>query len=66
MSNLARTSQGHIFFYKVKFHAGIAGNECADRIAKYQARPKDSNLTDTGIPSAGQGGNSFYDIAWLA
>eukprot|EP00983_Pelagomonas_calceolata_P084765 1156422-Pelagomonas_calceolata.AAC.2 len=61
MSNLARTSQGHIFFCKVKSHAGMAGNECADRIAKYQASLKDSNLTDTGIPSAGPGGNPFYN-----
>eukprot|EP00983_Pelagomonas_calceolata_P005018 164153-Pelagomonas_calceolata.AAC.1 len=35
ISNLARTSQGQIFFYKVKSRAGIAGNECADKIAKY-------------------------------
>eukprot|EP00983_Pelagomonas_calceolata_P024846 782238-Pelagomonas_calceolata.AAC.1 len=65
-SNLARTSQGNIFFYKVKSHAGIAGNECADRIARYQVSLKDDNLTDTGIPSAGPGGNPFYSIAWLA
>eukprot|EP00983_Pelagomonas_calceolata_P085259 1156519-Pelagomonas_calceolata.AAC.1 len=65
VSNLAHTSQGHIFFYKVKSHAGIAGNECADTIAEFQASLKDSNLTDTGIPSAGPGGNPFYNIAWL-
>eukprot|EP00983_Pelagomonas_calceolata_P058658 1145583-Pelagomonas_calceolata.AAC.1 len=50
---LARTSQGHIFFYKVKTHAGIAGNECADKVAKYQSSLKGNDLTDTGIPSAG-------------
>eukprot|EP00983_Pelagomonas_calceolata_P027065 850752-Pelagomonas_calceolata.AAC.1 len=64
--NLARTSQGHIFVYKIKSHAGIAGNECADTIAKYQASLKDNNLMDTGIPNAGPGGNPFYNIAWLA
>eukprot|EP00983_Pelagomonas_calceolata_P016247 514300-Pelagomonas_calceolata.AAC.1 len=37
ISNLARASQDHVFFYKVKSHAEIAGNECADQIAKYQA-----------------------------
>eukprot|EP00983_Pelagomonas_calceolata_P048930 1141278-Pelagomonas_calceolata.AAC.6 len=47
-SNLARTSQGHIFFYKVKSHTGTAGNKCADKIAKYQASLKVNNLTDTG------------------
>eukprot|EP00983_Pelagomonas_calceolata_P066020 1148830-Pelagomonas_calceolata.AAC.2 len=77
--NLARTSQGHIFFYKVKSHAGIAENQYADRNAKYQASLKDNNLTDTGKPSAeaffpfnpckpsaGPGGKPFYSIAWLA
>eukprot|EP00983_Pelagomonas_calceolata_P065688 1148689-Pelagomonas_calceolata.AAC.3 len=66
ISNLAHTSQGHIFSSKVKSHAGIAGNECADSIAKYQASLKNNNLNDTGIPSAGPGGNPFYNIAWLA
>eukprot|EP00983_Pelagomonas_calceolata_P029970 937501-Pelagomonas_calceolata.AAC.1 len=31
ISNLAQTSQDLIFFYKVKSHAVIAGNECADQ-----------------------------------
>eukprot|EP00983_Pelagomonas_calceolata_P124543 1161118-Pelagomonas_calceolata.AAC.2 len=67
ISNLARTSQGHIFFcYKVKSHAGIAGNECTDKVVNFQASLKDNNLTDTSIPSAGPGGNPFYNTAWLA
>ena len=35
LSNTIRNSQSHIFLYKFKFHAGIAGNECADALAKY-------------------------------
>eukprot|EP00983_Pelagomonas_calceolata_P045790 1139874-Pelagomonas_calceolata.AAC.1 len=66
ISNLARTSQGHNFLYKVKSHAGRTGNECADKIAQYQASLKDNNLTGTGIHSVGPGGKPFYDIAWLA
>eukprot|EP00983_Pelagomonas_calceolata_P072083 1151538-Pelagomonas_calceolata.AAC.1 len=66
ISNLARTSQGHIFFNKVKSHAGITGNECADTIAKYQVSLKDNNLTDTGIHNVGPGGNAFCNIVWLA
>jgi ribonuclease HI len=66
IANLARTSQDHIYFYKVKAHAGIAGNECADQIAKYQATFKNCNLHDTGLPSAGPGGNPFHNSTWLA
>eukprot|EP00983_Pelagomonas_calceolata_P134115 1162026-Pelagomonas_calceolata.AAC.7 len=35
--SIARTLHGHIFFYKVKSHAGLAGKECAGKIAKTQA-----------------------------
>eukprot|EP00983_Pelagomonas_calceolata_P046553 1140236-Pelagomonas_calceolata.AAC.1 len=59
------TRKSHLF-YKVKSRAGIAGNKCVDKIAKYQASPKCNNLTNTGIPNAGSGGNPFYNIAWLA
>eukprot|EP00983_Pelagomonas_calceolata_P067113 1149353-Pelagomonas_calceolata.AAC.2 len=34
--------------------------------AKNQASLKRNNLTNTGIHSAGPGGNPFYNIAWLA
>eukprot|EP00983_Pelagomonas_calceolata_P087024 1156871-Pelagomonas_calceolata.AAC.1 len=37
-----------------------------ETIAKYQASIKGNTLTDACIPSAGPGGNPFYNIAWLA
>eukprot|EP00983_Pelagomonas_calceolata_P065433 1148587-Pelagomonas_calceolata.AAC.3 len=52
--------------YNVKSHAGIAGNECADAIAKYQANQANSSVADTGIPGAGPGGNAFSHLFWLA
>eukprot|EP00983_Pelagomonas_calceolata_P016847 530309-Pelagomonas_calceolata.AAC.1 len=36
------------------------------RYMEYQASLQDNNLTDTGIPSAGPGGNPFYNIPLLA
>ena len=66
IANIARTSQDHIHFYKIKAHAGIAGSECADQIAKYQATFKNFNLHDTGLPSAGPVGNPFHNSTWLA
>eukprot|EP00983_Pelagomonas_calceolata_P043288 1138846-Pelagomonas_calceolata.AAC.1 len=50
----------------IRSHAGIARNECADEIAKYQVNLKDNNPTDTGITSTGPGSNPFNSIAWLA
>eukprot|EP00967_Tisochrysis_lutea_P113639 scaffold180540_cov21-Tisochrysis_lutea.AAC.1 len=52
--------------YKVKSHAGKAGNERANKFAKYHALLKD-NLTNTGIPSADPGGSLLYTIliGWL-
>eukprot|EP00983_Pelagomonas_calceolata_P085591 1156595-Pelagomonas_calceolata.AAC.1 len=47
-------------------HAGIAGNECADAIAKYQANQANSSVADTGIPGAGPGENPFTHFFWLA
>eukprot|EP00983_Pelagomonas_calceolata_P128106 1161478-Pelagomonas_calceolata.AAC.2 len=56
----------HHILGDVKSHAGIAGNECVDQVAKYQASLKYGNLNDTGILSAGQGGNPFHNTTWLA
>ncbi len=46
---ILRNSPTHIFLYKFKSHAGIAGNKCADAIAKYQASQTDINSADTII-----------------
>eukprot|EP00983_Pelagomonas_calceolata_P028665 897610-Pelagomonas_calceolata.AAC.1 len=43
----------------VKPHAGIAGNERADAIAKYQANQANNSVADAGIPGAGPDGNPF-------
>eukprot|EP00983_Pelagomonas_calceolata_P123141 1160976-Pelagomonas_calceolata.AAC.4 len=59
-----KLSRQHLFL-KVKSHAGIAGSDCADKIAKDQATLKQNNLTNTRIPGAGPGGNPFYNIPEL-
>eukprot|EP00983_Pelagomonas_calceolata_P048263 1140987-Pelagomonas_calceolata.AAC.2 len=59
---LNNSSQTNICIFKVKPHAGIAGNECADAIAKYQANEANNSAPGAGIPSAGPSGASF----WLA
>eukprot|EP00983_Pelagomonas_calceolata_P017877 560823-Pelagomonas_calceolata.AAC.1 len=61
-----RTAQTSIYVYKVKSHAGIAGNECADAIANFQASQANNSVADTGIPGAGPGGNPFSHLIWLA
>eukprot|EP00983_Pelagomonas_calceolata_P059967 1146156-Pelagomonas_calceolata.AAC.6 len=66
ISSLISNSQTNIFDYKVKSHAGIAGNECADAIVKYQASKANNIVADTGIPSAGPGGSPFFHLFWLA
>ena len=60
---LISNSHTKIQFYKVKAHAGIAGNECADAIAKHQANPANNCVADTEIPGAGPGGNPFTHIS---
>jgi hypothetical protein len=66
LSNTIPNSQSHIFLYKVKSHAGIAGNECADTLAKYQACHSSSLPAETTIRITGPGGNPFFDTTWLA
>ncbi len=65
-SNTIRNSQSHIFLYKVKYHARIVKNKCADSLAKYQACHGNSLPAETTICTAGPGGNPFSDISWLA
>eukprot|EP00983_Pelagomonas_calceolata_P029326 918610-Pelagomonas_calceolata.AAC.1 len=65
ISTLISNSRTNIV-YKVKSHAGIAGNECADAVGKYQANQAHNSVADTGISSAGPGGNPFSHMLWLA
>eukprot|EP00983_Pelagomonas_calceolata_P061540 1146870-Pelagomonas_calceolata.AAC.2 len=37
----------------MKLHAAIAGNDCADAIAKHQANQANNSVADTGSPGAG-------------
>ena len=55
-----------IYLFRIKAHAGIAGNECADAVAKYQAIQENDNHADTVLPCAGISGNPFYNTTWLA
>jgi len=50
----------------VKSHAGFTGNLCADALAEYQACHGNSLQAETTIRTAGPGGNTFFDILWLA
>ena len=54
-----------IYFFKVRSHAGIIGNEHADVLAKKSATTY-SDIADTSIRTAGPEGNPFYNIHWLA
>jgi len=63
---IIHSSPNPVHLHKVKSHAGIAGTECADAVAKYQATQVDANLADTGILCAGIDGNPFHNITWLA
>jgi len=61
---LILSSQSHIFLYKVKSHAKIAGSECADALAKYQACHGNGLSDEITIRTAGPGGQPFFDISW--
>jgi hypothetical protein len=60
-----RQSPSPIYFFKVKSHAGIIGNEHADALAKKSATTY-TDVADTSIKTAGPEGISFYNIHWLA
>ena len=53
-----------IYFYKVKAHAGIVGNECADAIAQHSALHDEGH--DVVLPQVSPDGNPFHNIYWLA
>jgi len=63
---IARNSPNPVHLFKVKSHACIAGNECADAVAKYQATQVDANLAYTGMPCAGINYDPFHYTTWLA
>jgi len=66
LSDTIRNSQSQTFLNKVRSHAGIAGNECADTLAKYQTCQGSCLQAETTIRTAGPVGNVFFDISWLA
>eukprot|EP00983_Pelagomonas_calceolata_P055929 1144367-Pelagomonas_calceolata.AAC.1 len=63
---LVRNSLTPIYFYKVKPHAGIASNECADAITKHQAIQDNDAPADTTFPCANLQGSPLNDTTWLA
>jgi len=53
-----------ICFYKVKAHSGIAGNECADAIAKHSALHDEGH--DMHFQPPAPDGNAYTHLYWLA
>ncbi len=51
IANILRNCPMHICLYKVKSHAGVAGNECADAIAKHQASQTEINQLTLSSPT---------------
>jgi len=53
-----------ICYYKVKAHSGIAGNECADAIAKHSALHDRGH--DMHFQPPAPDGNAYTHLSWLA
>ncbi len=54
-----RNAPTPVHLFKVKSHTGIVGDECADALARYQAKQVDASHTDTVMQCASIGGNPF-------
>ena len=64
IASLVERSETPIHFYKVKAHADIIGNECADAIAKHAALHEHGH--DVTIPPPTADGNPFSHMYWIA
>eukprot|EP00983_Pelagomonas_calceolata_P082095 1155814-Pelagomonas_calceolata.AAC.2 len=63
---LVRISPTPTYLYKVNSHAGTAGNERADAVAKHQAIQGNSTPADTTFPCVNLEGTPVHDTTWLA
>ena len=61
---IIENSPNTIHFYKVKAHAGIAGNEFADAIAKHSAQHDEGH--DKSFSPVSDDGNPYSNMYWLA
>ncbi len=52
-------SSNPVHLFKVNSHADIAGNECANAVARHLAAQIDAKYADPGISYAGIDGNPF-------
>eukprot|EP00983_Pelagomonas_calceolata_P074925 1152769-Pelagomonas_calceolata.AAC.8 len=63
---LVRNSPTPIHLYKVKSHAGIAGNKCAGAVAKHQAIQGNDAPADTTSPCVNLEGSPIHGTTWFA